>query len=105
MAVEKKNGKSDRVWISYLVMSGYIFLTLEDTPRLSSFYITSKVMLGLSGIILVMLSILGSLGFLNAIGVKSKLIAMGVMPFLVLPVSCIFLILSFHARYGIYSSV
>lgn len=29
--------------ISYLVMFGYISLTLGDTPRLSSFYISSKV--------------------------------------------------------------
>ena len=29
--------------ISYLVMFAYISLTLGDTPRLNSFYITSKV--------------------------------------------------------------
>ncbi|KAJ4891157.1 Patched family protein [Raphanus sativus] len=72
--------------ISYLVMFAYISLTLGDTPRLNSFYITSKVCLGLSGVLLVMLSVLGSVGFFSAIGMKSTLIIMEVIPFLVLAV-------------------
>ncbi|XP_019056675.1 PREDICTED: Niemann-Pick C1 protein-like [Tarenaya hassleriana] len=72
--------------ISYLVMFAYISLTLGDPPRLNSFYITSKVLLGLSGVLLVMLSVLGSVGFFSAIGVKSTLIIMEVIPFLVLAV-------------------
>lgn len=136
--------------ISYLVMFAYISLTLGDTPRLSSFYISSKVwshprfqcssiswwtfmllwrnalllfsfrnvkfsakeilsyflynwyykmtgfqvLLGLCGVMLVMLSVLASVGFFSAIGVKSTLIIMEVIPFLVLAVSsypsCIF---------------
>ncbi|KAK8623227.1 hypothetical protein V6N13_118115 [Hibiscus sabdariffa] len=74
------------ILISYLVMFAYISLTLGDTPRLSSFYISSKVLLGLSGVVLVMLSVLGSVGFFSAIGVKSTLIIMEVIPFLVLAV-------------------
>ncbi|KAG8377268.1 hypothetical protein BUALT_Bualt08G0010500 [Buddleja alternifolia] len=72
--------------ISYLVMFAYISLTLGDVPRFSSFYISSKVLLGLSGVVLVMLSVLGSVGFFSAIGVKSTLIIMEVIPFLVLAV-------------------
>ncbi|CAH8284969.1 unnamed protein product [Eruca vesicaria subsp. sativa] len=72
--------------ISYLVMFAYISLTLGDTPRLNTFYITSKVLLGLSGVLLVMLSVLGSVGFFSAIGMKSTLIIMEVIPFLVLAV-------------------
>ncbi|KAI8549308.1 hypothetical protein RHMOL_Rhmol06G0015500 [Rhododendron molle] len=72
--------------ISYLVMFAYISLTLGDTPRLSSFYISSKVLLGLSGVMLVMLSVLGSVGFFSAVGIKSTLIIMEVIPFLVLAV-------------------
>ncbi|XP_021732185.1 Niemann-Pick C1 protein-like [Chenopodium quinoa] len=72
--------------ISYLVMFAYISLTLGDKPRLSSFFISSKVSLGLSGVMLVMLSVLGSVGFFSAIGVKSTLIIMEVIPFLVLAV-------------------
>ncbi|CAH9050123.1 unnamed protein product, partial [Cuscuta europaea] len=72
--------------ISYLVMFAYISLTLGDSPRFSSCYISSKVLLGLSGIVIVMLSVLGSVGFFSAIGVKSTLIILEVIPFLVLAV-------------------
>lgn len=44
-------------------------------------------MLGLSGVLLVMLSVLGSVGFFSTMGVKSTLIIMEVIPFLVLAVS------------------
>ncbi|KAJ8772723.1 hypothetical protein K2173_027900 [Erythroxylum novogranatense] len=74
------------ILISYVVMFAYISLTLGDPPRLSSFYISSKVLLGLCGVVLVMLSVLGSVGFFSAIGVKSTLIIMEVIPFLVLAV-------------------
>ncbi|KAL2512716.1 Patched family protein [Abeliophyllum distichum] len=74
------------ILISYLVMFAYISLTLGDTPRFSSYYISSKVLLALSGVMLVMLSVLGSVGFFSAIGVKSTLIIMEVIPFLVLAV-------------------
>ncbi|KAK3038828.1 hypothetical protein RJ639_028550 [Escallonia herrerae] len=74
------------ILISYLVMFAYISLTLGDTPRFTSFYMSSKVLLGLSGVILVMLSVLGSVGFFSALGVKSTLIIMEVIPFLVLAV-------------------
>ncbi|XP_019244879.1 PREDICTED: Niemann-Pick C1 protein-like isoform X2 [Nicotiana attenuata] len=74
------------ILISYLVMFAYISLTLGDTPRFSFCYISSKVLLGLSGVILVMLSVLGSVGFFSAVGVKSTLIIMEVIPFLVLAV-------------------
>ncbi|KAI4336697.1 hypothetical protein L6164_015190 [Bauhinia variegata] len=74
------------ILISYLVMFAYISLTLGDIPHPSSFYVSSKVLLGLSGVILVMLSVLGSVGFFSAVGVKSTLIIMEVIPFLVLAV-------------------
>ncbi|KAG9443097.1 hypothetical protein H6P81_018951 [Aristolochia fimbriata] len=74
------------ILISYLVMFAYISFTLGDAPHLASFYISSKVLLGLSGVVVVMLSVLGSVGFFSAIGVKSTLIIMEVIPFLVLAV-------------------
>ncbi|XP_019187240.1 PREDICTED: Niemann-Pick C1 protein-like [Ipomoea nil] len=74
------------ILISYLVMFAYISLALGDTPQFSSCYISSKVLLGLSGVVLVMLSVLGSVGFFSALGVKSTLIIMEVIPFLVLAV-------------------
>ncbi|KAL7116492.1 hypothetical protein ACP275_03G008100 [Erythranthe tilingii] len=74
------------ILISYLVMFAYISLTLGDTSRLSTCYISSKVLLGLSGVMLVMLSVLASVGFFSAVGMKSTLIIMEVIPFLVLAV-------------------
>lgn len=44
----------------------------------------------MSGVVLVMLSVLGSMGFFSAIGVKSTLIIMEVIPFLVLAVSLLY---------------
>ncbi|XP_047328776.1 NPC intracellular cholesterol transporter 1-like [Impatiens glandulifera] len=84
----KRESSADAItiMISYLVMFGYISLTLGYTPRLTSFYISSKVLLGLSGVILVMLSVLGSVGIFSAMGIKSTLIIMEVIPFLVLAV-------------------
>ncbi|XP_024031369.1 Niemann-Pick C1 protein [Morus notabilis] len=74
------------ILVSYLVMFAYISVTLGDTPQLSSFYLSSKALLGLSGVVLVMLSVLGSVGLFSALGVKSTLIIMEVIPFLVLAV-------------------
>ncbi|KAK9666670.1 hypothetical protein RND81_14G202500 [Saponaria officinalis] len=74
------------ILISYLVMFAYISVTLGDRPHWSSFYISSKVLLGLSGVVVVILSVLGSVGFFSALGVKSTLIIMEVIPFLVLAV-------------------
>ncbi|XP_068639984.1 uncharacterized protein [Aristolochia californica] len=74
------------ILISYLVMFVYISVTLGDAPNLASFFISSKILLGLSGVVVVMLSVLGSVGLFSAIGVKSTLIIMEVIPFLVLAV-------------------
>ncbi|KAK7371782.1 hypothetical protein VNO80_05147 [Phaseolus coccineus] len=75
------------ILVSYIVMFAYISVTLGDTPpHASSFFLSSKVLLGLLGVLLVMLSVLGSVGFFSAIGVKSTLIIMEVIPFLVLAV-------------------
>ncbi|GMH16328.1 hypothetical protein Nepgr_018169 [Nepenthes gracilis] len=74
------------IFISYLVMFAYISMTLGNTPRLPTFYLSSKVLLGLSGVLIVILSVLGSVGFFSAMGVKSTLIIMEVIPFLVLAV-------------------
>lgn len=46
-----------------------------------------QMLLGFSGVILVVLSVLASVGFFSVIGVKSTLIIMEVIPFLVLAVS------------------
>ena len=56
-------------------------------PRLPrSLFVDSKVMLGLSGICLVILSVSSTIGFFSLIGVKVTLIIAEVIPFLVLAV-------------------
>ncbi|KAH7664266.1 NPC1-like protein [Dioscorea alata] len=74
------------ILISYLVMFAYISFTLGGIDQFSSIFISSKVMLGLSGVVVVMLSVLASIGLFSSIGVKSTLIIMEVIPFLVLAV-------------------
>lgn len=74
------------ILISYLVMLAYISMTLGDASCLSTFYLSSKVLLALSGVMVVVLSVLGSVGLFSAIGVKSTLIIIEVIPFLVLAV-------------------
>lgn len=46
-----------------------------------------QVSLALSGVMVVVLSVLGSAGFFSLVGVKSTLIILEVIPFLVLAVS------------------
>ncbi|KAH9768707.1 SSD domain-containing protein [Citrus sinensis] len=77
----KRESTADVVTIeaSCLVMFAYISVALGDTPRLSSFYIASKLYLSC-------FLYSGSVGFFSVIGVKSTLIIMGVIPFLVLAV-------------------
>ncbi|CAB80500.1 putative protein [Arabidopsis thaliana] len=84
----KRESTADVITIaaSYLVMFVYISVTLGDAPQFYTFYISSKVLLGLSGVVLVLLSVLGSVGVFSALGVKSTLIIMEVIPFLVLAV-------------------
>ncbi|ESQ53074.1 hypothetical protein EUTSA_v10024233mg [Eutrema salsugineum] len=84
----KRESTADVITIaaSYLVMFVYISVTLGDAPQFDTFYISSKVLLGLSGVVLVLLSVLGSVGFFSVLGVKSTLIIMEVIPFLVLAV-------------------
>ncbi|GAQ79217.1 putative Niemann-Pick C type protein [Klebsormidium nitens] len=75
------------VVLSYLVMFVYISFTLGDrAPGVAPFYVTSKVVLGLSGVLIVVASVLGAVGLCSALGVKSTLIIVEVIPFLVLAV-------------------
>ena len=75
------------ILISYIVMFAYISVTLGDiSPHFSPLYVSSKVLLGLSGVLVVVLSVLGSIGLFSALGVKSTLIIVEVIPFLVLAV-------------------
>lgn len=75
------------VAISYCVMFFYVTISLGDfSKNWRRFLIDSKIMLGLCGVIIVLLSVLASIGLLSYFGVKSTLIIVEVIPFLVLAV-------------------
>ncbi|KXN87893.1 Niemann-Pick type C-related protein 1 [Leucoagaricus sp. SymC.cos] len=89
------------VVLSYLAMFLYVSLTLDPSSTLSvdsrdvptilprlprGLFINTKVILGLFGICLVLLSISTSVGFFSLLGVRVTLIIAEVIPFLVLAV-------------------
>jgi len=75
------------VVISYIVMFLYASLSLGSTFSLSrSTLVNSKFTLGLFGIIIVLLSVISSVGIFSAFGVKTTLIIAEVIPFFVLAV-------------------
>jgi Niemann-Pick C1 protein len=75
------------VVISYVVMFLYASLSLGSTFSLSrSTLVNSKFTLGLFGIIIVLLSVVSSVGIFSAFGVKTTLIIAEVIPFFVLAV-------------------
>ncbi|GBG66859.1 hypothetical protein CBR_g70736 [Chara braunii] len=72
--------------VSYLVMFVYVSLTLGSVSKSLPLVVTSKAMLGLSGVLIVIVSVLSAIGLCSALGVKSTLIIVEVIPFLVLAV-------------------
>ncbi|XP_053575429.1 NPC1-like intracellular cholesterol transporter 1 [Bombina bombina] len=72
--------------ISYLVIFVYIALALGEYSSCSRVLVDSKVTLGLGGILVVLGSVLSSMGFYSYLGVSSSLIIVEVVPFLVLAV-------------------
>ncbi len=68
--------------------SGLFSLSLVVFPSslLLWFELFMQVLLGLSGVVIVALSVLGSMGICSMFGVKSTLIIVEVIPFLVLAV-------------------
>eukprot|EP00850_Spirogloea_muscicola_P011841 SM000075S21930 [mRNA] locus=s75:132909:143830:+ [translate_table: standard] len=74
------------ILISYLAMFAYIALTLGGKRLAAPSYVSSRVLLGLAGVILVLVLVLAAVGLCSALGVKSTLIVVEVIPFLVLAV-------------------
>ncbi|CAG2174035.1 unnamed protein product, partial [Oppiella nova] len=88
------------VAISYSVMFVYISITLGRFTTFRRLFIDSKMVLGLSGVLIVLLSVTASIGLLSICGVKSTLIIAEVIPFLVLAVGVdnIFLLVQHFQR-------
>lgn len=72
--------------ISYTVMFVYVSIMLGYYRKFSTILIDSKVTLGLSGVLIVVVSVTSSLGFFSYVGIPATLIIIEVVPFLVLAV-------------------
>ncbi|XP_039756217.1 NPC intracellular cholesterol transporter 1 isoform X2 [Pararge aegeria] len=83
-----RGSKSDvlTILVSYFIMFAYIAISLGRFTTCSRLLIDSKVTLGLGGVLIVLASVLCSMGIFGYIGVPATLIIMEVIPFLVLAV-------------------
>ncbi|XP_043226344.1 NPC intracellular cholesterol transporter 1-like [Amphibalanus amphitrite] len=88
------------VLISYIIMFIYISIALGQYNSCSSLLVDSKVTLALGGVIIVIFSVLASLGVYALIGVAGTLIVIEVIPFLVLAVGVdnIFILVQAYQR-------
>lgn len=78
------------VAVSYAAMLVYIGLALGrfsgKSQSCAERMVSSRVLLGLGGVVVVMCSVVGGLGLCSAMGVSASLIVMEVVPFLVLAI-------------------
>ncbi|KRX52476.1 Niemann-Pick C1 protein [Trichinella sp. T9] len=88
----ERESRSDvsTILISYCVMFVYIVLALGQYDirgyNFLHLLVQSKILLGLLGVMIVMLSVVSSLGFFAYVGIPTTLISIEVVPFLVLAV-------------------
>ncbi|XP_076063159.1 Niemann-Pick type C-1a isoform X2 [Oratosquilla oratoria] len=84
----ERMSKSDvpTVIISYIIMFLYIAIALGHTNQLSRLLISTKVTLGLGGVLIVLVSVFSSVGFYGFVGVPCTMLIIEVIPFLVLAV-------------------
>ncbi|XP_052743451.1 NPC intracellular cholesterol transporter 1 isoform X1 [Bicyclus anynana] len=84
----KRGSKSDvyTILVSYFIMFAYIAISLGRFTSCSRLLIDSKVTLGLGGVLIVLASVLCSVGIFGYFGVSATLIIVEVIPFLVLAV-------------------
>lgn len=88
------------ILVSYVIMFAYIAVSLGHIGNCGRFLIDSKITLGLGGIVIVLASVVASVGFFGFIGVPATLIIIEVIPFLVLAVGVdnIFILVQTHQR-------
>ncbi|PIK57949.1 Niemann-Pick C1 protein [Apostichopus japonicus] len=86
--------------LSYLVMFGYVSIALGQFFSCSRLLIDTKIMLGLSGVVIVFCSVASAVGALSYCGVPATLIVIEVVPFLVLAVGVdnIFILVQTYQR-------
>lgn len=90
------------ILISYMIMFVYIALSLGhiDFERYHRIMIDSKITLGVGGVVIVLASVVSSVGMFGFIGISATLIIVEVIPFLVLAVGVdnIFILVQTHQR-------
>ncbi|RVE48036.1 hypothetical protein evm_007348 [Chilo suppressalis] len=74
------------ILVSYFIMFAYISISLGRFTSFSRLLIDSKITLGIGGVLIVLASVVCSVGMYGFIGVPATLIIVEVIPFLVLAV-------------------
>lgn len=74
------------ILVSYLIMFAYIAISLGHVEQFSRILIDSKITLGVGGVVIVLASVISSVGLFGYIGIPATLIIVEVIPFLVLAV-------------------
>ncbi|XP_044315818.1 NPC intracellular cholesterol transporter 1 isoform X1 [Drosophila rhopaloa] len=88
------------ILVSYLIMFMYIAISLGHVKEFKRVFIDSKITLGIGGVIIVLASVVSSVGIFGYIGLPATLIIVEVIPFLVLAVGVdnIFILVQTHQR-------
>ncbi|XP_013101655.2 NPC intracellular cholesterol transporter 1 isoform X3 [Stomoxys calcitrans] len=88
------------ILVSYLIMFAYIAISLGHVQEVGRAFIDSKITLGVGGVIIVLASVVSSVGIFGYIGVPATLIIVEVIPFLVLAVGVdnIFILVQTYQR-------
>ncbi|XP_038067706.1 NPC intracellular cholesterol transporter 1-like [Patiria miniata] len=84
--IESSQADIVTIIISYLVIFAYIAVALGEFSTLKRIFIDSKILLGLGGIFVILLSVMMSLGIYGYLGIATTLIIIEVVPFLLLAV-------------------
>ncbi|XP_076838212.1 NPC intracellular cholesterol transporter 1 [Brachyhypopomus gauderio] len=82
----ESNGDISTIILSYAIMFIYVSLALGHIHSFSRILVDSKISLGVAGILIVLSSVVCSLGIFSYAGVPLTLIVIEVIPFLVLAV-------------------
>ncbi|KAL2715871.1 NPC intracellular cholesterol transporter 1 isoform X2 [Vespula squamosa] len=88
------------ILVSYIIMFAYIAISLGQIRTCSRLLIDSKITLGLGGVLIVLASVICSVGLFGFVGIPATLIIIEVIPFLVLAVGVdnIFIMVQTHQR-------
>lgn len=90
------------ILVSYMIMFAYIAISLGHVEfrQYTRILIDSKITLGIGGVVIVLASVVSSVGMFGFVGIPATLIIVEVIPFLVLAVGVdnIFILVQTHQR-------